>query len=297
MRLAARVGLTTALLIALMAPSAQAARSEVVVSGHVLVPRGETVDTVFVIDGPVTIAGHVQNDVFAINSDVTISGTVDGSVTTVVKRLRLLPGARVAGNVHYDEKKPVIARGAVVSGDVSHQNWRSTAGIRWLFRLILWATVTVSTLILGLVLLAFAPRAAESAWVIAQQRTGVSIAWAAGLFFGVPIVAIVAMVTVVGLPLGIALLLAYLPLAFVGYVTSCWLLGMVMRRQREWGRPRTFLAGWGVLRLLALVPYLGVALWIAAAAFGLGVLLVTAWYSSNPDRVMRREPAPAPTPG
>src|SRR4051794_3972468 len=139
MRLAARVLLATALLIALTAPGAQAARSEVVVSGHVLVPRGETVDTVFVIDGPVAIAGHVKNDVFAINSNVTISGTVGGSVTTVAKRLHLARGARVGGDVHYDEKKPVIARGAVVEGEVSHQNWRSTAGIRWLFRLILWA--------------------------------------------------------------------------------------------------------------------------------------------------------------
>src|SRR4051794_9466170 len=284
MRLAVRILIATALLIALVAPSAQAARSEVVVSGHVLVPRGETVDTVFVIDGPVTIAGHVQNDVFAINSNVTITGTVDGSVTTVVKRLRLLRGARVGGNVHYDEKKPVIAPGAVVGGDISHQNWRNTSGIRWLFRLILWAAVTVSTLILGLVLLAFAPRAAESAWVTAQGRTGVAIAWAAGLFFGVPIVAIAAMVTVLGLPLGIGLLLAYLPLVFVGYVTSCWILGMLMRRQRTWGRSRTFLIGWVVLRLLALVPFLGTAVWLAALAFGLGVLLVTAWYSSSPGR-------------
>jgi hypothetical protein len=213
----------------------------------------------------------------------------------VVKRLRLLPGAHVGGDVHYDKKKPVIAPGAVVGGDVSHQNWSGAGnGIRWLFRLILWAAVTISTLILGLVLLAFAPRAAESAWVIARQRTGVSIAWAAGLFFGVPIVAIAAMVTVVGLPLGIALLLAYLPLAFVGYVTSCWLLGRRIARDRTWGRKRTFLLGWGIFRLLALVPFLGTALWIGGSAFGLGVLLVTAWYSSNPDRVMRRQPQPTP---
>ena len=295
MRLATRVVLATALLIALAAPSAQAARSEVVVSGHVFIPRGDTVDTVFVIDGPVTIAGHVQNDVFAINSDVTITGRVDGSVTTVVKRLRLLPGAHVGGDLHYDKKKPVVAPGASVGGNISHQNWSGAGtGIRWLFRLILWAAVTVSTLILGLVLLAFAPRAAESAWVIAGRRTGLAIAWAAILFFGVPVVTIAAMATVVGLPLGIALLLAYLPLAFIGYVTSCWLLGMVMRRQRRWGRKTTFLIGWVVLRLLALVPFLGTALWIAAAAFGLGVLLVSAWYTSNPDRALRRQPEPAP---
>src|SRR3954447_1810595 len=297
MRLALTVGLALVLFSGLIAASAQAApRDQVVISGDVVVPRGQTVKAVVIVDGPVTIAGHVTDDVFAVNSEVTISGTVDGSVTTVVKRARLLPGARVGGDLNYDEKKPAIAAGATVSGDVSHENFSGiSTGIGWLLRLILWVTVTVSTLILGLVLLAFAPRAAESAWVVSQQRTGLACAWAAGVFFGVPIVAVIAMITVFGLPLGIALLLAYLPLTLVGYVTSCWLFGRIVARKRTWGPKRTYLVGWGAARIVALLPFAGWLLWVAASAFGLGVLLLAAWYSSNPERVMR--PAPAPTPG
>jgi hypothetical protein len=181
-----------------------------------------------------------------------------------------------------------------VSGEVKHEDWRGIgAGVQWALRLILWLTVTVSTLILGLALLAFAPRAAEAAWLVSQERTGLACAWAAGIFFGVPIVAIVAIVTVFGLPLGIALLLAYLPLAMIGYVTSCWLFGKIVGRRRTWGPMRTFLVGWGAARVVALIPFAGGLLWVAASAFGLGVLLLTAWYASKPDRVMRAGPPPS----
>jgi cytoskeletal protein CcmA (bactofilin family) len=294
MRLAATLGLATALLLGLILPAAAAARDQVVVSGNVVVPHGTTANAVVIVDGPVVVAGHVTGDVFAINSTVTVSGTVDGSVTTVVKRARLLPGSRVGGDLNYGEKKPAIAPGAVVSGDVNHEDWNGVgAGVGWALRLILWVTVTVSTLVLGLVLLAFAPRAAEAAWVVSQERTGLACAWAAGVFFGLPIVAVVAMITVFGLPLGIGLLLAYLPLALVGYVTSCWLFGRIVARRRDWGPTRTFLVGWGAARIVALLPFAGALLWVAASAFGLGVLLLAAWYASKPERRVRTAPAPA----
>lgn len=294
MRVAAILGLATVLLLGLIVPGAEAARNQVVISGDVVVPRGATADNVVIADGPVLVAGHVTGDVFSVNGSVTVSGTVDGSVTTVVKRARLLPGSRVGGDLSYDEKKPVIAPGALVSGDVKHENWSGVGtGITWVARFVLWITVTVSTLVLGLALLAFAPRAAEAAWVVSQERTGLACAWAAGAFFGLPIVAVIAMITIFGLPLGIALLLALLPLAMVGYVTSCWIFGRIVGRKRDWGPTRTFLVGWGAARVVALLPFAGGLLWAAASAFGLGVLLLTAWYASKPERRVRPGPAPA----
>jgi hypothetical protein len=293
MRLAAKLGLAVGLFLALAAPSAQAAREQVVITGSIAVPAGQTTKDLVIVDGPATIAGHVDGDVIAINGVVTISGTVDGDVVAIAKRARLLPNARVEGDVMYGDKKPVVAPGAVVGGDVSKENWRFGEGFGWLADLIWWLIVSVSTLVLGLALLAFAPRAAEAAWLVSQERTGLACAWAAGLFFGLPIVAVLAIVTVFGLPLGIALLLALVPLMMIGYVTSCWIFGRIAVGKRGWGPKRTFLVGWGVARLVALIPFAGGLLWAAGSAFGLGVLLLAAWYGSKPERVMRSEPAPA----
>src|SRR4051812_17160837 len=241
---------------------AKGARDQVVISGSVTVPPGQTAGDVVVIDGPVNVAGHVDGDIVSINGVVTIAGTVDGDVVAVRKRVHLLPEARISGDLSHGGPKPLIESGAVVSGKTSHENWSDIAtGLEWLIRLILWAAVTVSTLIVGIVLLNFSPSSAESAWVVAQQRTGLAAGWAAGLFFGVPIVIVVAMATLVGLPLGLALLLALLPLMIVGYVTSCLLLGRAIFGKRGWSPLRWFVAGWGIARLVALVPFLGGLAW------------------------------------
>jgi hypothetical protein len=295
----ALVLVATALIAGVAAPAADAApRDQVVISGAVVVPQDQTLGNVVVIDGPVDIAGHVTGDVVVVNGALTIAGTVDGDVVTVVKRARLLPTARVGGDLHYGEKRPVIAPGAQVGGKVSHGGWANLGtGVSWAVRLLFWLAVTVSTLVLGLALLGFAPRAADAAWRVAQERTGRTVAWAAGLFFGLPVVAVVAMATVFGLPLGLGLLLALLPLAAVGYVTGCWVMGQIVMRGRPGtGRIRIFLAGWGILRLMALIPWLGWLSWFAAGAFGLSALMLAGWYSSDPSRGAPAAPPPPPSP-
>ncbi|HEX6422346.1 MAG TPA: hypothetical protein VFZ79_02645, partial [Acidimicrobiales bacterium] len=68
------------------------------------------------------------------------------------------------------------------------------------------------------------------------------------------------------------LLLALGLIYAIGYVTGAWILG---RRVAGGASPiLAFLAGWGILRLLALVPVLGSLAWIAASVVGLGALAV-----------------------
>lgn len=296
MRYLAGLVVGVALLAGPLASSASAARDQVVVSGSVVVAPGQTVGDVVVVDGPVTIAGHATGNVVSIHGQTTIGGTVDGDVLVVSKRARLLPTAHVRGDVQYADKKPTVAPGARVDGKVSHENWRLGTGFAWAVRAAIWLAVSLSTLALGLILRAFAPRAAEAAFTVFRERPGLAAAWAAGLFFGLPIAAVAAMATVFGLPLGIALLLALVPLAAVGYVTSCWLVGRTIARP-GWGSVRTYLAGWGALRIVAIVPFLGGLVFLVASAFGLGVLLLAAWYSSDPSRIARGgAPPPAAQP-
>jgi hypothetical protein len=278
-----------------LAPPAHASpRDQIVVTGGVTVPRGQTVKNVVVVDGPVTIAGHATGHVVAVHGRVTVSGTVDRDVTAVSQRARLLPGARVGGDLLYGGPRPTVAPSAHVAGKISDEGWTDvgTGAFSWLVRLLFWLGVTFSTLVLGLVLLALAPRAAEGAMTIAARRTGAAAGWAAILFFGLPILAVVLMATILGLPLGIGLLLVLLPLSAVGYVTTCWVLGRAVVRGAR-SRFLVFLAGWGILRAVALIPFLGALVWVVASAFGLALLLLAAWYGGAAGR---GQPAGAPAP-
>jgi hypothetical protein len=289
--------ISAALLAALVAPQAAAAadpQDQIVISGDVNVPRGQTVGDVVVVDGLITVAGRVDGDLVAVSGPVRVAGTVDGSITAVSDRVTLLPGARVTGDLLYGDERPVVAPSATVAGKVSDEGWSDLGGFPWGFigALAWWLAVSVSTLAFGFAALGLAPRAADALVATARERLGLSVAVGAGLFIALPIVAVIALVSLVGVPLGLGLLLALIPLAGLAYVTTAYLIG------RRLLKPATssfvaFLAGWGVLRALALVPVVGILAWLAAVVTGLGVLLVALWQSRGTEI---RPEVPASTP-
>jgi hypothetical protein len=95
-------------------------------------------------------------------------------------------------------------------------------------------------------------------------------------FFGLPILGIIALVTLVGIPLGLGVLAALGLIYALGYAATAWIVGRrIVREPTAW--ILAFLAGWGILRVLALVPVLGGLVGWAAAVLGLGALIVAIW--------------------
>ena len=261
----------------------------IVVKGPLEVPRGETVDDIVVVDGRVTVAGRATGDVLVVRGPVRLSGTVEGDLVALSDRARLTRGARVEGDVIYADERPVLAPGATVEGEVRKldpDEVLSPGG--FIGVLALWIAFSVSTLVAGLLLYMLAPRGIDAARAAAGERTGAAVGWGLLTFFGVPIVAVLAFLTIVGIPLAIALLLAVFPLYVLGYVTSAWLLGVRLVA----GRPLIgFFAGWAILRMLALVPVLGGLVWFGAVVFGLGALSVAAWRARSGPGTTAGRPA------
>jgi hypothetical protein len=267
-----------ALLVA--AAPAQASDDQVVITGDVRVDRGETVGDVIVVDGSVRIDGRVTGDVVAVSAPVRINGPVEGDVVGVAERVFIGPGGRVSGDLSYGDKKPVITVPGAVGGKtekLDFDEFISPFGT-FLAWIALWLAMSVSTLLLGLALLWLAPRSLEAALEVARTSTGAAIGIGLAVFFGLPAVALLLMITILGLPLGIALLLALLPIYAIGYTTSAYLLGRAIVKPPT-GRFLAFLAGWGILRVIALVPGLGALAWFGATVFGLGALTVALWRS------------------
>ncbi len=108
-----------------------------------------------------------------------------------------------------------------------------------------------------------------------RRKLGASFGLGAAMFFLLPIVAVLAIAVIVAIPLGVFLLLAYALVYTTGYVAGAHALGSLLVKPPT-SRFLRFLAGWGILRLIALVPYLAGVVWVVAALLGLGVLVVAA---------------------
>jgi hypothetical protein len=247
-------------------------KERIVIVGDVLVDSGQTTKDVVVADGDVTVRGTVDGDLVVADGDATIRGRVTGNVVTFAGTAILGRRAHVEGDLRYADKKPKIAPGAQIGGDVKKFKAEDFGGGAIALQIGIWLAVTISTLVLGLVLLALFPRAADAVARTARARTGRAVLIGLLTFFLIPIVAFIALITIVGIPLGIGLLLAMLPIYSIAYTTSAFVVGRMVSKQGA--RILAFIIGLVILRLLALVPFLGGLVWFLATILGLGALLV-----------------------
>jgi hypothetical protein len=292
---AAIVALLSALLAVLLAAgSASAAADHVVITGGAVVPPGQTAGDVVVLDGTVTIAGHATGDVVSVSGPVRVTGRVDGDVIAVSNRAFLGPTARVGGDLRYGDERPVLAPGASVGGTISNENWADTAnGWGWVSAFAWWLAVSVSTLIVGVLLLWLAPGALYAAQRAVREHLGATVGWGVAIAIGVPLLAILALVTFVGIPFGVALLLAAIPLLLIAYATAASLVGRRVLRNRSTSPWVALVAGWAILRVLALIPVAGALVGLAATVVGLGALAVALWQARRPGAPAARPEAPA----
>jgi hypothetical protein len=96
------------------------------------------------------------------------------------------------------------------------------------------------------------------------------------VFFGLPILAIIALVTLVGIPLGLGLLAALGLIYALGYGATAWIVGRWILREPTLGSWPSWSAG-ASCGSWPLIPILGGLVWFAAVAFGLGALVVAIW--------------------
>lgn len=280
MRISLTIGLVSLILLGLATP-AQAQETDareafVVLSGRADVPADQEVGDLVVFHGSSTVDGTVDGSLTAFDAPVTISGRVNGDVVVFNGRVELRSGANVTGDV-VSQNAPVVASDATIGGATrrlqSNPRWDQFG---WAGRFAFWLAVSVSTLVVGLVLLWLVGRGSARILEAGRTRIGPSIGWGLLIFFGLPILGILALVTVVGIPLGLGLLAALGLIYALGYGASAWILGRsILRTSTAW--VVAFLLGWAILRVLALIPVVGGLVWFAAAVFGLGTLLVATW--------------------
>lgn len=254
----------------------------VVFTGALVVPAGSVVGDAVIFNGDAIIDGEVRGQLLAFNGDVTISGTVTDNVSSFSGRVTLTGDALVQGDIT-SRFAPDIAPSATHEGEVrSARGFDVNLGrLTTISRLLVWLATTVSSFLLGLLLVLFVPRAAEAVARTASARFGASIGFGFLMLIGVPIAAFIAIGVLLGIPLGVGVLFALGLLYWLGYTAGAYALG----RRLVAGAGKSmlaFLAGWGILRGLALIPFVAGLVWLAATVWGLGALVIAARAAGRP---------------
>jgi len=258
------------------------------VDGDLIVREGESVDAAIVISGNVQIDGTVDDFLMLIDGDAVINGRVDGEIVAIASTIDLTAGAVVDGDISLIDSDLNQATGAQVLGDIDDEfeiNWC----VLLIVNIVFWIGMTIAVLVFGLLLVAIAPRQATKAAAAMTADAGWSILSAAIAFIAIPIAAVVALVTVVGVPLGVGVLAFMLPaLWFLGYLVGGLMLGtLIYSRTSESIRGNRYLAvvtGLAIVQLLILIPFLGIPIAALTGLWGGGAVVLLAWRSFRAPR-------------
>jgi hypothetical protein len=142
--------------------------------------------------------------------------------------------------------------------------------------LLVSVAMAVSLLVLLLVLLLLAPRGVERLGTATRTAPLASAGWGLVVAFAVPALSGLLAVSVLGLPLGLAMLLGLGFLFFVGLAAATSGIGRAVIAPPR-SRVGAVFAGWGMVAVVGLVPVVNAIVWGLASVFGLGLLVVAAW--------------------
>lgn len=258
--------------------------------------RGSVGRSVTSFSQTLSIDGKVARDLFVRNQSTRIAGTIGGTVNEKGETLTIEETAQVSGAVLFEgEKEPIVSKSAKLASPVQYTHHVKKRE-EFSKHSALWAGLLAAAFVLfGLVLFRVMPQFSLDA-ARAAESYGAAIGLGVLVMFAVPIAALIACVTFVGLFVGLStivlwLIALYAAQTVVGVVVGQWILG---RTTDVWGRIGRMALGVLLIRAVTLVPHLGLWIKLAVLLWGMGAISLALYRRFQPPSAV--QPAYVPPP-
>lgn len=262
---------------------------DVVIAGGMLTLEGSVHGKLRVAGGQLILRGIVDGDADIRSEDVLLEGTIGGNVTLAAQKLELAPGERINGTLSYwlplQRSLDEAVRGQVSYDTDLRPGPRDdvrkgaaaavAAGILGFQLFTLLSSALVILLLILLTRTYFADAAREL-----RSRPGRS-AWHGFLFLVLtPVAAVLAFITLVGFPIGMLLMVAYILTLVFSRIASSIVLAKWLELQwnTKWGNAMTFLwsmIAYVALKIISWIPFLGWMVHFAVILLCIGALMIT----------------------
>lgn len=245
-------------------------------------PRTQVSGRAWLTGDVVRVQGVFDRDLQIAGRSVVVGGEIRQPLRVVAEQLEVLPGARLLAPVSYRGVAPaVVAAGAEVSTPIAFERIerRDAENAR------AWPAVStllfvVHLLLVGMLVVFLAPTFEPSVVGALRARPWQSLLAGFALLVSVPVAAVLLVLSVFGLPLGLALGMVFTMALFAAVLATAFVIGDLEARLVK-AAPRTTRgqhAAWllaGVVTLAVLRLLLGGVVLFASTLLGLGAL--TLW--------------------
>ena len=249
-------------------------------------PRARIAGNVSIASGDARIFGAIGGYLQVGAGHVFLDGPVAGDVEIGSGAVELGSNARIGGQLRYASREEIVQdTGAQVRGGIERielpsavgeapvARERAIGGLHWIW--------SAGMIVLAAVLAAALPACFSGAAAAVRTRFGHSLLAGFIALICIPAAALIAMITVIGIPLALVAFALYFALLLAGYATTGICAGELALQGLEPARAsrsgwRALAAALGMLAvsLLAAIPWAGGLVVLFALVLGIGALLV-----------------------
>lgn len=249
------------------------------VAGNTVTIRAPHLDDLFAAGSRVTLdsATTVNGDVFVAGESIELAGIIKGSVRATGNQVTIAEGTTIAGDLlTYGKHEPTIGQNVTVTGNRRHTTTtdhepRNNALLSWVRGVITWAIV-------ALLLLYLLPTFTGTTLTTLRTRTLVSLGWGTLWLAAVIPATIFLLITIIGIPVAVALVLTTIVAVLVAMgistlATGNWILQRVSSSTGQRLNWQHAIIGAVILQTLKLIPIVGGLLCVLLVLVSCGALV------------------------
>ncbi|MBU2219671.1 polymer-forming cytoskeletal protein [Patescibacteria group bacterium] len=266
------------------------ARNGIIIGATIVTAASSSVGwDLLILGNSFELMGDVGRDLYGSAAKVNVAGQIGknidinfGSKNNNDKPLTIAGTAKIDGQVKYKSDKDAdIDSGAVIKGEVIH-NFPTVIAKKSNFTSLPWwwgkLISLFSALVIGLVLISFWREKIMKITDLMLTKIGSSLGWGILALLLTPIIAIILLITIIGMPLAFILLALWL----IALYTSKILVGILVGKSllnNYWPKKKdslilAMIIGIIIAHLIFSLPIIGRFVYLLAMLWGLGGILM-----------------------
>lgn len=256
--------------------SAQTAGSATIYGSTVTIESAATIGRDATIGGSdVLVNGAVGRDVIGTGSTVTLNGQVARNVEGEYGSLVIGNDAAVGGFLHYASTNDAVVNGKVAGGTERFEphNYKGNRAsmvsdmFAAVFMLLCWVLLVAVALQIVL------PKKTKTVTTLTPRQAALVTALGFLSIAGLPVLAGLLIISVVGIPLAVITVLVWCLLLAVSVGVAAIYLGQMLFARRPINAVLATVLASLVLVALMLIPFVNLLVFVVAVSFGVGALL------------------------
>jgi cytoskeletal protein CcmA (bactofilin family) len=249
----------------------------IVLGGNVNITKESVIEgDVIVYGGTIKIDGEVKKNIKGNSGTMEIRGKIGKDVDISCGTLTLRPDCVISGNLNYISDSEAKIQGKV-EGEVTHKTFKQVGRKVNIRRILIGKIISLLSLILiGLILIFLFPQKSNQTADTLQTKPFVSLGIGFALLFLIPIICILLLITVIGIPLALItialyIISLYISKIFVGLYAGKKLL-IYFTKRKEVPLVQCLIIGLIAILIIINIPIIGGILNFIIILFGLGAL-------------------------